>query len=511
MKSVKILGILFLTALLTFAFPNQVCAGLGKVLDTEPKEGEVGSLHWTISSAGELVITGSGALESDYYNRPPFSEEFFSSVTIGEGITAIGDYAFYENNNIVKITLPSTLERIGICAFAECGFLTDASLPKSGCVYDRSAFNGAPFADEGEGFVVIDGTLLNYYDNANFIKIPEGITAIGNEAFSGRSGLQEVTIPEGVRTIGDAAFSYCENLSQVEFPQTLESIGSMAFYDCLRLRQVVLPDSATNISEDSFDENTHVRMQAEIVRERIFMISVLVGTVLTTAAVVTALAIAISISRKRGDAGPLSSQTLRSHKVCRIFYVGTVAAVTILLYLYVLENHMVQLSLTEKEGFVPGLIGIILLAVCCPLWIGTEIIRRDFPWGLARLAVRLVRMIFLCTVLAIPLIIMLLFDRHVTLALVLLGVGAWNCILSLGSGGAPARPKTAEEIAAEKYEEKLNFWERVWTGGFTGEELYNYGMATKDTDIMLGGQMMKEEHSEKMEAFTKKQKNKEND
>lgn len=69
------------------------------------------------------------------------------------------------------------------------------------------------------------------------------------------SELESVTIPEGVTTIRENAFSGCENLRRVSLPEGLTSIGHYAFYSCHALKNVILPSTLTEIGNNCFSEN----------------------------------------------------------------------------------------------------------------------------------------------------------------------------------------------------------------------------------------------------------------
>ncbi len=83
--------------------------------------------------------------------------------------------------------------------------------------------------------------------------IPEGVTSIGDNAFSLCSGLTSVTIPEGVTSIGSGAFYHCSGLTSVTIPEGVTSIGEGAFSGCTGLTSVTIPSSVTGIGGGAFN------------------------------------------------------------------------------------------------------------------------------------------------------------------------------------------------------------------------------------------------------------------
>ena len=150
------------------------------------------------------------------------------------------------------------------------------------------------FAD-GAGTVVYNGTVTAlesgafYYNNTKealtAITLPESLTALGDDAFRGCTGLTAVTfdgtpalttinkrafqgcsslaaiaIPASVETIGNGAFTGCSGLTSVTFPGTsaLTTIGTTAFSNCSKLASITLPESVTTIGEVQIHgENTY--------------------------------------------------------------------------------------------------------------------------------------------------------------------------------------------------------------------------------------------------------------
>ncbi|MBP9727533.1 MAG: leucine-rich repeat domain-containing protein, partial [Gammaproteobacteria bacterium] len=84
------------------------------------------------------------------------------------------------------------------------------------------------------------------------VNLPDGLTTIGDVAFSGCTRLTQVNLPVGLTTIGDGAFFDCTRLTQVNLPVGLTTIGDAAFFDCARLTQVNFPDGLTTIGDGAF-------------------------------------------------------------------------------------------------------------------------------------------------------------------------------------------------------------------------------------------------------------------
>ncbi len=89
-------------------------------------------------------------------------------------------------------------------------------------------------------FKTENGILLKYEGAAEEVRVPDGVTAIGKEAFA-ETAVRSVTLPEGVLRIDEQAFAVCEKLERVELPESLASIGKYAFYYCKSLASIRVP------------------------------------------------------------------------------------------------------------------------------------------------------------------------------------------------------------------------------------------------------------------------------
>ena len=132
-----------------------------------------GSLTWNLDGDGKFTITGTGAMDAasdnsdyDWYNY----SSYFTSITIGEGITTVAAKAFGGDNNtnpyggVTTVDLPSTLTTIGEKAFAYC---TGATFNA-----DELLAQGVTIGDNALNQVgCIVGTLTNNGDNSNMLSL----------------------------------------------------------------------------------------------------------------------------------------------------------------------------------------------------------------------------------------------------------------------------------------------------------------------------------------------------
>ncbi len=154
------------------------------------------------------------------------------TVIIKDGVTSIGENAFYGCSNFTSITIPNSVKRIGKCAFTDCTGLTSITIPNS--------------VTSIEIFTFMD------CQNLTSITIGNSVTSIGESAFYGCSGLTSVTIPNSVTSIGENAFYECSNLTSVTIPNSVTSIGKLAFYNCKSLTSITIPNSVTSIGDCTF-------------------------------------------------------------------------------------------------------------------------------------------------------------------------------------------------------------------------------------------------------------------
>lgn len=158
--------------------------------------------------------------------------EYVKEVTLSEGATRVGDYAFYNCTDITSVTIPSTVTSIGSGAFGSCGAIASFTSPVFGSTY-RKLFAGC-FDDEYfPGSIKVD----EYYVPASLKTLHVTGTTIEQSAFEDWTQLETVTI-DNLTSIPFSAFRFCVGLTSITLPGSLESIADNAFDCCYRLTEV---------------------------------------------------------------------------------------------------------------------------------------------------------------------------------------------------------------------------------------------------------------------------------
>ena len=93
---------------------------------------------------------------------------------------------------------------------------------------------------------------FHYCEQTLSITIPDGVSSIGANAFSGCYGLTSVVVPHSVTEIGKFAFDNCHKLLAIEIPQGLKIIGRNVFNACQSLTYVAIPTSVVEIGDYAF-------------------------------------------------------------------------------------------------------------------------------------------------------------------------------------------------------------------------------------------------------------------
>ncbi|MDD6645523.1 MAG: leucine-rich repeat protein [Oscillospiraceae bacterium] len=211
--------------------------------------GTTGDCTWTYEASTQtLTISGNGEME-DYYWEGHVPWYGFNTkinrVVIENGVTSIGESAFYDCTSLTSVTIPDSVMSIGYNAFYYCTSLSKIEVDENNQAY--SLLNGDLYNKS-------QTELIRYAvgKKDNTFAFPNSVTSIGSGAFFGCTSLTSVTIPDSVTDIGEDAFRDCKSLTSVTIPDSVTFIGKDVFRGCTSLNSVTIGNGVTSIGEYAF-------------------------------------------------------------------------------------------------------------------------------------------------------------------------------------------------------------------------------------------------------------------
>lgn len=192
------------------------------------------------STLTSVTINSNSIVGKSYYSYPEYSSIKYifgtqvNEYTIGNDVTEIGDYAFYDCSELTNVTISNSVTSIGSGAFQGCSKLTSVTIPNSVTRIGSRAFY------ECSGLTSVT--------------IPNSVTDMGGITFYYCIRLTSVIIGNSVTSIGNCAFQGCSKLTSINIPNSVTSIKENAFCGCSRMTSVTIPSSVTSIGRDAFSE-----------------------------------------------------------------------------------------------------------------------------------------------------------------------------------------------------------------------------------------------------------------
>ena len=179
-------------------------------------------------------------------------------VTIPDGVTTIGRSAFWGCSELWNVTIPSSVTTIEPAAFGCCYELASVVIPSSVTTLGGDAFinaTGLKRVTLSQAGVDNFKSAFSGYSGLKVV-ISDGVTAIGDNAFKGRTGIKSVLIPGSVTTIGESAFEDCTGLDCLSICSGVTTIKAKAFKGCTSLDYVTIPSGVSDIGTDAFGNCT---------------------------------------------------------------------------------------------------------------------------------------------------------------------------------------------------------------------------------------------------------------
>lgn len=259
------------------------------------------------STTTVLTISGTGAMKDWQWDDETFKPQAkpwdsyknkITSIIIGDGVTRIGNYAFYQCDNKLSVNIGNNVTTIGDSAFEGCLFMTTVAIGNNTETIGDNAFNFCAFlttVDIPDGVTSIGEGAFNSCESLSTVTIGKGVASIGDDVFSGCpslatievdednttydsrdhcnaiiktttktlvAGCKNTIIPDGVESIGDSAFEGCSDLETIDIPASVTSIGYEAFEYCNNL--AVTLNGGVTIGDDAFHSNATVKIADDL-------------------------------------------------------------------------------------------------------------------------------------------------------------------------------------------------------------------------------------------------------
>ena len=201
-----------------------------------------------------------------------------TSVTIGNNVTFIGEFAFQYCHKLVEVYNLSNLNITAgsidnglVAAYAKDVYTSLDTPSKLSTTEDRFViyaneenkeylligYTGneteitLPANINGNNYAIYEYAFYNY-DTITSIIIPDSVISIGYRAFENCPSLANINIGNGVTSIDSRAFYYCTSLVSITIPDSVTSIADSAFYNCRSLERVAIGNGVTEIGDSAF-------------------------------------------------------------------------------------------------------------------------------------------------------------------------------------------------------------------------------------------------------------------
>lgn len=180
------------------------------------------SPFYNCDSVSEVIFTKGAGVMPDYSGTSPWYaiNTNFTDVSFAEGVEYVGAYTFYNCSNLETVNMPATQPVIGKNAF-------------KGTAYYHTSF------DEN-GLLISGTTLLDGMYAEGDVVIPDGVTEIAANAFSGNKKMTSLVIPDSVTICGDGAFTWCSGLTSLTVPCSLDIYEENSFAGCTTLTELTM-------------------------------------------------------------------------------------------------------------------------------------------------------------------------------------------------------------------------------------------------------------------------------
>jgi len=194
-----------------------------------------------------LVINGNSGIEGFEFK----DNTQLTAVTIGDGVTSIGDKAFYGCTSLNSVTIGNAVTKIGVDAFYGCTSLRSVKMGTG-----LTHIGSGAFALNSDKLLSVYITDLVAWCNIAFEGYYSNPLSHASRFYVNGSIITDLIIPDVITSIGAYTFVNCDSFVSINFPNSLTSIGREAFFGCSGLTDIIIPDSVTKIGVCAFQSTS---------------------------------------------------------------------------------------------------------------------------------------------------------------------------------------------------------------------------------------------------------------
>lgn len=234
----------------------------GMKTETYVGRGDINNnLSWIITNDGMLKILGKGAIPDYSAEKPAPWSGFSGSIAklyVGNGINAIGSYAFAGLSSMIEGTIGKDVTVIGenvfenhntdlklVCESDEFKAYADAN--GISVIIGGTISTGVSWKIEGDTFTLYgDGEVPGALNMSNDVEAPwKNINGYANS-------IKNIVVEDGITRLPFGAFEGCNNLRVVSLPSTLETVGNLLFHRSYGLEFLEIPQNVGNCDGNGY-------------------------------------------------------------------------------------------------------------------------------------------------------------------------------------------------------------------------------------------------------------------
>ncbi len=243
----------FLTVCIVLSLPLLALADEESEVEAIEGYEKIGDVTFTYAAAqGVAAITGVMSEIGDTLTVPAsiagykvvgigenaFTQGMFTTVTMPNSVTTIGEKAFYMCRNMESITLSDNLTTIGDYAFYYCDHLKSLKIP--------------------DGVTEISEYMLYACLGLETLTLPKNLYEICDYGLYACESLKTLSIPDSVVGIANYAMYDCLGLTELTLPKSLRALGAYSLYKCTGLKTIKIPADVTSVGDGSFLDCTGI-------------------------------------------------------------------------------------------------------------------------------------------------------------------------------------------------------------------------------------------------------------